>query len=521
MATSGADTTSAWQPGQPTNSTIFNASAFQANQLDRHAQPIWQTSAPQFPSSGFTAAMQSEARLTGSAPAALEGYEQFQGFAAVPSCQLPFTFSATTPSTEPQVPALVGLQGQPDFKLNPAGNKDVASTSGTVAVKEEQPMSRFKKHRLKSKGRMADMELEVEAKLRELQLLAAENEQLKTRSQVLEKVIFVRDWHLSLLENYGPPAFKQPDDRALDASPAALAKATNSLADNGYSPLLVKNVSECEATPAWKKAFTIPLPRPKTGHFTSAMPHLEAEYVAAFNQKVAEVPETVMQMFKSMPLPEVVKQWKEFIDKASKLLLELESYPNCPEVLEKIRVMVNMMGFSCMNVGVLNPDVMARFSYLNMDDGKLQDSHLMDDHWLHTLDMLELSECQEAQTLAVFELCARDLLKVDAVRHTLLKQWRAVMEEPGTDLNTVQDGDNASPSMEELMSRIQAIFKKEYSILVLLTVTFQDQILNIVQLTKLVVHAYPFFSNVLTMCFMLAKKRGFRARVPLGTLPAV
>lgn len=71
------------------------------------------------------------------------------------------------------------------------------------------------------------------------------------------------------------------------------------------------------------------------------------------------------------------------------------------------------------------------------------------------------------------------------------------------------------------MSRIQAIFKKEYSILVLLTVTFQDQILNIVQLTKLVVHAYPFFSNVLTMCFMLAKKRGFRARVPLGTLPAV
>lgn len=31
---------------------------------------------------------------------------------------------------------------------------------------------------------MADMELEVEAKLRELQLLAAENEQLKTRSQV-------------------------------------------------------------------------------------------------------------------------------------------------------------------------------------------------------------------------------------------------------------------------------------------------------------------------------------------------
>lgn len=62
---------------------------------------------------------------------------------------------------------------------------------------------------------------------------------------------------------------------------------------------------------------------------------------------------------------------------ASKLLLELESYPNCPEVLEKIRVMVNMMGFSCMNVGVLNPDVMARFSYLNMDDGKLQDSHLM------------------------------------------------------------------------------------------------------------------------------------------------
>lgn len=142
MATSGADTTSAWQPGQPTNSTIFNASAFQANQLDRHAQPIWQTSAPQFPSSGFTAAMQSEARLTGSAPAALEGYEQFQGFAAVPSCQLPFTFSATTPSTEPQVPALVGLQGQPDFKLNPAGNKDVASTSGTVAVKEEQPMSR-------------------------------------------------------------------------------------------------------------------------------------------------------------------------------------------------------------------------------------------------------------------------------------------------------------------------------------------------------------------------------------------
>lgn len=132
---------------------------------------------------------------------------------------------------------------------------------------------------------------------------------------MLEKVIFVRDWHLSLLENYGPPAFKQPDDRALDASPAALAKATNSLADNGYSPLLVKNVSECEATPAWKKAFTIPLPRPKTGHFTSAMPHLEAEYVAAFNQKVAEVPETVMQMFKSMPLPEVVKQWKEFIDK--------------------------------------------------------------------------------------------------------------------------------------------------------------------------------------------------------------
>ena len=84
-----------------------------------------------------------------------------------------------------------------------------------------------------------------------------------------------------------------------------------------------------------------------------------------------------MEAFKEMPLTELVVHWKYVLTVASHLLLRIDSGLDAEGASARLRQLVANTGFSCLNVALLNPDVMLRFCALDMEENALKDNMQM------------------------------------------------------------------------------------------------------------------------------------------------
>ncbi len=58
----------------------------------------------------------------------------------------------------------------------------------------------------------------------------------------------------------------------------------------------------------------------------------------------------------------------------TELLMHMNARPDDPEARQRLVLCVNRMGFATMNVAVLNPDVMLRFSLYNMEEQRVDNA---------------------------------------------------------------------------------------------------------------------------------------------------
>lgn len=349
-----------------------------------------------------------------------------------------------------------------------------ASAKGSKAAKKEASdanTSRYKRTRLRQKERMSALEQEVAQKLAQLELLSAENDKLKLRAEVLERVVTVRDKQLKTLNEHGPPICP------LHGVPAPAEQ-------DGEQPAGVPDSKECLA-------------------------HLEVS--------------KLVQVVKRMSPDDIKLRWKQFIRNVSGPLLELETRPGDAALLEQITSIVRQTGYVCRHVALLNPALMTRFSNLNMENNTVQSGD--DEQWQQVLEVLNLSAQQRRLMHGMFEIYARELQKVFKDRREVRAEWSTMNNRCSSKACEAQAASLASicPNVQAaLLDRLMVNLKKEYQCCVLLNGMFFDQILDSVQFAKCAVYSYPYFPNVLALFGLVAGTAAPGAALPTSSpSPAV
>ncbi|KAF6265631.1 hypothetical protein COO60DRAFT_865645 [Scenedesmus sp. NREL 46B-D3] len=117
--------------------------------------------------------------------------------------------------------AAAGAGHAVDKRSKPGGNAGRRSAQVSTAAAKTLTKSgdASRRYRERQRGLMASLEAELEGKLRQLQLLAAENEMLKLRSSVLEATVANREHAAQVTRQHGPPVYDSAHSRAPPEDP--------------------------------------------------------------------------------------------------------------------------------------------------------------------------------------------------------------------------------------------------------------------------------------------------------------
>ncbi|GFR53162.1 hypothetical protein Agub_g15885 [Astrephomene gubernaculifera] len=328
-----------------------------------------------------------------------------------------------------------GVEGPTSSGSGPTG------TRGQKQPKECQNAQ--KRFRARQKERMTHLEREVAEKKAAFEQLAAENELLKARTNILEKVVNCRDEQLSMMQAF------EAHCRTTGDSPSCFG--------NGVS-----------------------------------------------NTMASEPPEA-QEAYRKLKKEQVIPQYKAFLAEVSRHLLHCQypcADPNSP-IVQQVATCVERMGRVLKHILLLNSPLMRTLLSLNLET--LQPGAAPESHWDDVAASLQLGPQQRADILAVYDMYRNLIAKVYEERKLIMAALGGGVGT--LDPSRSSFGSRPElPSEMELTDRLAANMVKEHSARTLLCCFFFGKVLAPTQFAKVAVYSYPYFPDSLGVATALSRQ---------------
>ncbi|PNW71399.1 hypothetical protein CHLRE_16g652650v5 [Chlamydomonas reinhardtii] len=375
---------------------------------------------------------------------------------------------------------------------------------------------------------MSSLEREVAEKQAAYAQLTAENEVLKRKEKVLEKVLSCRDEQLGMVRALEERCVTQPDwiGIGVGATPQAPDDTTGTAAGAGAG-------------------------NGGTADGAVVVVHRSCFGSSAANNVVSG-PVEAQEQFKNMKKEQVIPQYKAFLAEVSAALLHC-TYPCCDSdnpIVQKVTAAVERMGHMLKHLVLLNSQLMRQLLSMNLETG--QPAAPPVGHWDTVVGSLQLTPQQAADITAVYDLYRGLIAKVyderrlilTALGHTpspggmgtgcplegsaasFLQQLQAGMAGGGGGGGRPLVGGDAREGIErtdlaadmELIDKLAANMNKEHSARTLLCCFFFGKVLAPPQFAKVAVYSYPFFPDSLAVATAVARSGGLAGGSGSGSL---
>ncbi|KDD74275.1 hypothetical protein H632_c1438p0, partial [Helicosporidium sp. ATCC 50920] len=372
------------------------------------------------------------------------------------------------------------------------GKRTAEQKAHAIQEKNRRAQKRFRE---RQKARMKDMTEQLDDMGGELGKLRMENNSLKNRNSILEKVLALRDEHIRVLQDeqqvfdLGSHAFEEGDSAAGQAS---LSGSTQP------SPLLLGGAG------SWQASRSSPgEAQPSSGN--SLVPgsgHAAPGSAAAVAAEIRAV--------KQMPSEMVVARWKETVRELGNILVQIEgcpdeSDPRHGEGLDALCRVLDAAGQLCMHTAVLHPTNMQKLIAQALDDGRSGVSSEDRARWAGVASSLQLSEEQKSQIISLRRIFLRRMARVVEDRRGILAKLQAV-HVPDRML-ALQSVISETLKVNECTVELKANLQEEHLAGMEFIGTVFKTIFNKLQKARAIVQSYPFYPDVYQISTLLALER--------------
>lgn len=339
-----------------------------------------------------------------------------------------------------------------------------------------------------SSKRVRDNNSNKQAKLKELETIAAQkaeemarllqqNQDLKFKHSILEKVVALRTNQLNVLRSgHGDPAPLPPPPTlsGVDSGcPSSAASAAGNAAAAAAGPRHPPPVPGGLPPGQVAAGVRLPLDRCASGvpHYVRSMPPVDKE------------------KYRSMGKLQVLEAWKHFLSDASQAMLALEANPEDDEAASVMQQAVAEVVSLLRYCSLLAPD-----TYLAVMQTHLETYETVSpdaEHWRAVLRTLELSPQQQAELRGVHELFEGIMRGILAERQAIN---RKLADGSHGDVSEMLRQMTISTECEVLQTYMKNLRKEKAAHLLLRGFLF-GHCLTVLQFVRAAVYSYPYYPD--------------------------
>ncbi|GAB4819372.1 hypothetical protein N2152v2_006418 [Parachlorella kessleri] len=341
---------------------------------------------------------------------------------------------------------------------------------------------------------MKDMTEQLEEMSSELSKLRMENNALKNRNSILEKVLALRDEHIRVL---------QDEQQVFDLGNHYLQASGQKMITGGALPALPSGAGP-----------------------------------------VSVLTTTEIKAVKHMPAEAVIGRWKETVRELGNILVQIEGCPDKndrrhQESMEALCRVLDHAGQLCMHTAVLHPTNMQKLIASTLDDGRSGVSAEDRSRWAGVTASLQLSADQKSQILSLRQIFLRRMSKVMEERRAILAKLQMVnipdrmmalqsviaetikvsrvagcvtpfqRRRSAPPFRRMRDGgeDVSKESVNECTAELKSNLQEEHLAGMEFIGTVFKTIFNPLQKARAIVQSYPFYPDVYQIATALAVER--------------
>lgn len=340
---------------------------------------------------------------------------------------------------------------------------------------------------------MKDMTEQLDDMGSELSRLRLENNALKNRNSILEKVLALRDEHIRML---------QDEQQVFDVGNHYLAPPAGALgASGGRSGALVAlGAGGGAAGAAGAQGPSDAAPSDDNALATAGgAPDARNSLVAA-----------EIRAIKMMPAEAVVGRWKEMVRELGNILVQIEGCPdeNDPRRAEGMRDLCRVLdaaGRMCMHTAVLHPTNMQKLIAMTLDDGRSGVSAEDRQRWASVAASLALTPEQKSQIISLRRIFLRRMARVVEERRAVLAKLQSV-QIPDRML-ALQSVINETLKVNQCTVKLKANLQEEHLAGMEFIGTVFKTVFGKLQKARAIVQSYPYYPDIYQISTLLALER--------------
>ncbi|GLI60214.1 hypothetical protein VaNZ11_002283 [Volvox africanus] len=402
------------------------------------------------------------------------------------------------------------LEGSDDSSEDDSSQRRrVKGRSGSAnqsSVQQEKNRSAQRRFRQRQKEKMAYLESRTEVLNVQVEKLTQENDSLRNMNTMLEKVLNLREEHISNLQEAakvfsnlnlrGDADGSGSEETGMGTDTAAKTVQdgmTMGAAGGGDSGAIVKTEDGTSSASIgmMDTLMTTAIPvglLTRNGHTLPTNMDGATRFTA--------------EAIRSMSSDEVIEAWKEYLKELSRYVVLAENIPPGQPVpapvLSRITSITASMSELVHKVAMISPLNVKRLLATNMD------LHAMvpvpESHWARVLLVLGLSERQRRDLLGARE---RFLSKFEAIVQERTALMGNLTQQAIPRSRVFADICSASLTAHEAADRLRANLQREHNINMEFVVFVFKGVLEMLQIAKAAVHSYPYYPDVLAMSNVL------------------
>lgn len=364
-----------------------------------------------------------------------------------------------------------------------SGSKKAVGSEKISAIQEKNRRAQ-KRFRERQKAKMKDMTEQLDEMGAELGNLRVENNSLKNRNSVLEKVLTLRDEHIRTLQN---------EQHIFDV--CAPAGRTD-------YPVIVGRSQSDKALCASEESSV-------TEYQTATKP---SGNWASLNCEQWGIDLTNPETIRNLSAETVIDKWKQIVRELGGLLVEIDdtSGDNAQKrneaATKRMYEVLDIAGRMCMHTAVLHPTNMQKLISATLDDGRSGASPENQARWMALTAELQLAEEQKGQLVALRQMFVQRMGKIMQSRRQILTQLRTVSV-PNR-LIALQSIMSETMKVDDATKALRFNLQEEHLCGLEFIGTVLKTILTPMQKAKAIVQSYPFYPDVFQIASSVAAERG-------------
>ncbi|GLC35202.1 hypothetical protein PLESTM_000290400 [Pleodorina starrii] len=353
---------------------------------------------------------------------------------------------------------------------------------------------------LTSKRQLQVKELEALAakKVEDLERLQQENSRLKFQSQILEKVVQMREQQLKIMRG-------QPEDlpqywgcRAHQPLDGAAATSSAAAAGAGACPRAAAGEASGGHCGGGGGVSAVAEVR-----MASAGCLLASSRGGVSLSLSAEDRER----FRSLGKSQLMDGWKHFLSEVAVPLLALESNGEDEQAAARIRQLATEATHLFKHASLLAPDTVMKVSQTHLETEALTPADPA--HWRNVVNTLDLSPSQVRELVAVFRLFSGIMSGLLAERRTINQHLASGLHGHQVEMDVAAAMEQLRVSPEcEVLQALQRSMRREKAAHLLLRGFLFGQTLSVLQFARAAVYSYPWMPDATAIVATVVEAAG-------------